>query len=209
MTALKKKEIIVYKNGEVALKRILALVSTCPKELQEKCFEVLLSGYVQLEVGTSKPSAPDAHTREIEHQVPPSESHIPDPVLPRLKTTAKRLDTTLEKLEALFDFSIDPFMLHAVKLSGKSKAERARQVALLAAYRTYLATGSWSADWQEVKALCVDYNCYDLANHAVNLKKGAVSLFKNIEAGKPFELSSDGIKKAEELLKSLAEEGTT
>lgn len=47
----------MYKNGEAALDRILELVAKCPKELQEKCFEVLLSGYVQIEVGAFKPHA--------------------------------------------------------------------------------------------------------------------------------------------------------
>jgi hypothetical protein len=51
----------VYKNGEAALDRILELVTKCPKELQEKCFEVLLSGYVQLEVGAINPRA---HTEQ-------------------------------------------------------------------------------------------------------------------------------------------------
>lgn len=199
----------MYKNGEAALKRILELVATCPKELHEKCFEVLLSGYVQREVGTSTPSAPAAHAQEIQHQVPPSESHIPESVLPRFKTMAKRLDVSPERLESLFDFNVDPFTLHAVTLPGKKNAERTRQVSLLAASRSYLATGSWSADWQEVKSLCVDHNCYDAKNHVVILKKGGSSLFKNIEPGKPIALSSEGKKEAEQLLKNIAEEGTT
>ena len=78
-------------------------------------------------------------------------------------------------------------------------------VALLAASRSYLATGSWIADWQEVKSLCVDQNCYDRANYVVNLKKGSGSWFKGVEPGKAVELSSGGVKEAEKLLKSLAD----
>ncbi len=54
----------MYKNGEVALDRILELIGKCPKELQEKCFEVLLSGYVQLEVGMTKPQTPPAYAQQ-------------------------------------------------------------------------------------------------------------------------------------------------
>jgi hypothetical protein len=198
----------MYKNGEAALERILELVTKCPKELQEKCFEVLLTGYVQFEVGASKPppqssqghAAQQTHQQDSQH-----ESHIPQAVLPRFRNTAKRLGITLDKLESLFDFSVDPFTLHAATLPGKKNSEKTRQVALLAASRSYLATGSWSADWQEVKSLCVDYNCYDAPNHAVILKKGANDLFKSVEPGKPVELSSDGVQEAEKLLKSLAE----
>jgi hypothetical protein len=198
----------MYKNGEAALDRILELVSKCPKELQEKCFEVLLSGYVQLEVGGSRsPSrAPGAqHTQQIQQQPPPAESSIPPAVLPRFKNTAQRLGVAPEKLEALFDFNVDPFALHAFTVPGKNNAEKARNVALLAASRSYLATGAWSADWQEAKSLCVDHNCYDRPNHTVNLKKGAGTLFKTVEPAKPLELSTGGIKEAEKLLKSLSE----
>ena len=45
----------MYKNGEAALDRILELVAKCPKELHDTCFEVLLSGYVQMELGTVRP----------------------------------------------------------------------------------------------------------------------------------------------------------
>ena len=199
----------MYKTGEAALDRILALVAKCPKELQEKCFEVLLSGYVQMEVGALRPpSAPATPANPAQPQQPPPASHessIPQAVLPRFKNTAKRVGVELEKLEALFDFNADPFGLHAVSVPGKNNAEKTRSVALLAAARSYLATGAWSADWQEVKALCVDQNCYDLANYSITLKKGAGNLFKSVEPGKPIELSSAGIKDAEKLLKTLIE----
>ncbi len=201
----------MYKTGEAALDRILTLVASCPKELQEKCFEVLLSGYVQMEVGTLRPpSAPNAGINPAlpEQTLVSQESNIPQAVLPRFKNTAKRVGVDLEKLESLFDFNADPFGLHAVTVPGKNNAEKTRSVALLAAARSYLATGAWSADWQEVKALCVDQNCYDLANYSVALKKGAGTFFKNVEPGKPIELSSAGIKEAEKLLKALAEGST-
>lgn len=135
-----------------------------------------------------------------------TESQIPSAVLTRLKNTAKRLGVTLQNLESLFDFSVDPFALHAITLPGKKNSDKSRNVALLAASRSYLATGSWCADWQEVKSLCVDHSCYDAANHAVNLKKGANRLFKGVEPGKPIGLSSGGIKEAEKLLKNLSED---
>lgn len=182
----------MYQSGQKVLHEILELVATCPKEFQEKCFELLLSGYVQREVGTSTP--PPAFQAEPsgpnQGQAPAAESHVPAAVLPRFKNTAKRLGISTEKLESLFDFSVDPFALHAVTIPGKNNAEKTRQVALLAASRSYLAAGSWSADWQEVKALCVDHNCYGGANHGANLKnlkKGASALFKAVDPGKPIE----------------------
>ncbi len=198
----------MYKNGETALNRILELVAKCPKELQEKCFEVLISGYVQLEVGGVKPQAPIGQIQQDEQtqrQTPPDNPLVPPAVLSRFKNTAKRLSVAVEKLEALFDFSVDPFAIHALTLPGKNNAEKTRQVALLAASRSYLALGTWTADWQEVKSMCVDHSCYD-GNHVANLKKGEGNVFKSIESKKTIELSSGGVKEAEKLIKILAEE---
>lgn len=199
----------MYKNGESAIERILSLVGKCPKELQEKCFEVLLKGYVQIEVG---PPA-GAHGQEFQSSVnqenntqkPPSETNIPPAILHRFKNAAKRIGIDLERLDALFDFSVDPFSLHAISVPGNNSGERTRNVALLAAARSYLASGSWAADRQEVKALCVDQNCYDQTNFSTILKRGEGTIFKNVETGKPIELSNEGVKEAEKLLKSLAE----
>ena len=200
----------MYKTGEAALDRILTLVAKCPKEHQEKCFEVLLSGYVQMEVGDVRPPSSHAGSSDVPQVMKatslPIDSSIPEAVLPRFKNTAKRVGLELSLLEALFDFTTDPFGLHAVTIPGKNNADKTRSVALLAAARAYLAAGAWTADWQEVKALCVDQNCYDLANYSVTLKKGAGTLFKSVEPGKPIELSSGGIKEAEKLLKVLAED---
>jgi hypothetical protein len=44
-------------DGKAALARILELVGNCPQELQQKCFEMLLSGYVQVEAGMTSPTS--------------------------------------------------------------------------------------------------------------------------------------------------------
>jgi hypothetical protein len=199
----------MYKTGEAAIDRVLQLVAKCPKELQEKCFEILLSGYVQFEVDQAKPRlSPDPQkTQQTQQQQgPPAESSIPSAALSRFRNMAGRLGVTVDRLEKLFDFSVDPFALQAIRLPGKTSAEKTREVALLAASRSYLAAGTWSADWQELKSLCVDHNCYNVANHTVYLRRGVEeALFKGVESGKAIELSAGGVRKAEQLLKGLAE----
>jgi hypothetical protein len=199
----------MYKDGEVALKEILDLVDKCPKEFQQKCFEVLLSGYVESEVASLVPARRSTKPTLEDEKKPdnlPANPAIPTPVLNRFRNTAKRLEVSHENLEGLFDFSVDPFVLQAITVPGKGVAEKTRNVALLAASRSYMAAGTWSADWQEVKSLCIDHSCYGGANHLVNLEKGKGSLFKSVERGKTLELSSAGVQEAEKLLKSLAGE---
>lgn len=198
----------MYDNGETALKQILALVEKCPKELQQTCFETLLSGYVQSEVAVLQPAQREKKegAGAKSEATPPVDPAIPPAVLTRIRNTAKRLEVSSQRLESLFDFSVDPFTLRAVTIPGRNLAEKTRNVALLAASRSYVASGSWSADWNEAKALCIDHSCYGGANHFVNLEKGKGSLFKSVERGKAVELSTGGVQEAEKLLKTLSAE---
>src|SRR5438105_1406594 len=112
----------MYRDADGALKRILELVETCPEELQAKCFEILLAGYVQAQATRpterSDARADSRTTAQKTETSSPKESDIPTAVLPRFKNTAKRIGVGVEKLESLFDFGVDPFALHAVTLPG-------------------------------------------------------------------------------------------
>lgn len=198
----------MYQDAEKAIQRILKVVDSCPEKYQELCFKVLLEGYAQSHFRSAAPGppAPPGVTqkppppppRDIEHQ-------IPEELQSRFKTTAKRLDIPVSDLAALFDFNAEPFTFHAVTVPGDNNAERTRNVVLLVAGKSYLTTGSWTADWKEIKARCVDQNCYDHANHSSNLKKEK-AWFKSVDVGKQVELSTGGIKEAEKLLKQLVTE---
>ena len=194
----------MYEDAETELAKILKLVDTVPETLKGKCFEILLQGYVT--VATSKhakpPVAKDQHA--IPSKVPSAdESQIPAELLPRFKNTAKRLGVDHAAIEKLFDFGSKPFTFHAYQILGANNAEKTRNVALYVAAKSYLANGTWVADWKEVKAQCVDQNCYDVANFASHLKSGKGSIFKTVEVGQNIELASPGITSAETLIKAL------
>lgn len=196
----------MYENAEEVLARILSIVDKCPDSLKEKCFEVLLRGYVEKELSILRAR----ESREMARPVVSAEADIadsiPPAVLPRFKNAAKRLGIELSKLASLFDFGNDPFTFHALVVPGKNKAEKTRRVGLLVAAKSYLATGNWIADWQEVKAECVNQNCYDASNQLVNLQAGeGEGWFKSVETGKNIELSVDGVKEAERLLTALSQ----
>ena len=197
----------MYEDAETQVKAILKIVSLCPESLQEKCFEILLQGYVSSHTPTrGRHAAADAPPPP-----PPSrangdgaESSIPPELANRFRTTAKRLDVPVKRLESLFDFNSEPIIFHALHIPGDAKADKTRNVALLVAAKSYLTTGAWTADWKEVKSQCVDQNCYDAANFATMMKRAQADLFKSLEIGKSMELSSGGVKEAEGLLKKLS-----
>jgi hypothetical protein len=197
----------MYEDGEQQIKAILVLVDLCPEAFKQTAFEVLLQGYVDAQ----SPRAPKDKSSSLESKTEDKGGHpggsassIPAESLARFKNMARRLEVSLEALEALFDFSVEPFGFHAFSVPGKNNADKTRNVALLVAAKSYLANGSWVADWKEVKARTVDQNAYDAANHAKVLRQGEGSLFRSVEAGKNLELPADGVKAAEALLKQLA-----
>ncbi len=196
----------MYDNAEEVLNSILTIVDKCPDPFKEKCFEVLLKGYVDAQLGASAPAKSNQTQPQRRGDPELPSTLVPATILPRLQTAAKRLGLSVTELESLFDFTKDPFGFHAIAVPGENKADTARKVAMAIAFKTYLSTGSWIADWKEVQAMSVDQNCYDRKNHAYFLRSGG-NFFKSVEAGRNLELTSDGIKEAEKLIGALAKDG--
>jgi hypothetical protein len=190
---------MMFEDVERELESILKLVAKCPAPLQEKCFEILLQACVEskrpAEPGTPPPPPPPGGAKSEELDLPPE-------VANRFKTTAKRLGVELPRLAGLFDLHSDPFTFHALHVPGKSKAEQTRNIGLLVAAKSYLTTGQWSADLKEVRARCVDQNCYDGTNYRRYLESAKPGHFRLGEAvASP---TPTGIKAAEALLGQLA-----
>lgn len=206
---LSKRGTRVFKDAEKQLESILKVVEKCPEPLKVKCFEILLTAYAEAasrEAG-ARSVTPVAHTPPPPPPPPGGATQIPQSLQQRFGIMAKRIGVPVQNLERLFDFSAEPFTFHAFQLPGDKGAKKSRNVVLLVAAKSYLATGVWSADWAEVKAECTNHSCYDQDNHAANLKKGeGDEWFKAVNAGKPIELKPAGVTKAEELLKSLVEQ---
>jgi hypothetical protein len=192
----------MYEDGAKQLEVILELVKKCPDALQEKCFTILLQAYVDGEQVRGVAAPGPVMAVPSPEPYPPA-GGPPSEVRVRMAAFAKRLNVEEEEVEQLFDFTADPFVYHPMEAPGDNNADRTRNVALLVAVRTYLATGNWTADWAEVKARCIDLNCYDGPNHATFLKRGKGNLFKAVEVGKTIELSGPGRTAAEQVLAGL------
>ena len=197
----------MYPNAEKEIEEILKIVDKCPESYKQKCFEILLQGYVASQLKTMAGESNASETGKVVEKEKDSikETQIPTEILQRFKTSAKRLGIELEKLERLFDFTTDPFIYQPFTPPGTTVAEKVRSIALILAVKTYLMTGNWNADWKEVKSLCVDHNCYSATNHLKNLQKGKSTVFKSVETGEAIVLSPDGVKQAEATIKILAE----
>lgn len=198
----------MYEDAKSEIQRILKLVEEIPESHREKAFEILLHGYVKSLVAPVQ-RTPLGTTHTPPPPLPPSgdqawRQDIPDDVLPRFETMANRLKVAPESLADVFDFSMDPFTFAPLHVDGKSNRERALRVALLVAARGYLATGRWSADWSEIKAMCTHQSCYDVNNFSATLNRVEGEWFKKVTSGASVQTNAKGQKEAERLLKVLA-----
>ncbi len=196
---------MLYPDADKYIDEILKIVEKCPEDYKQKCFEVLLQGYVTFRIksitGEEKPAEP----KKLIPEDAVRETQIPAEILQRFKTFAKRLGVEIDKVEKLFDFTTDPFIYQPINVPGDNSAEKTRNVVLILAAKTYLATGNWNADWKEVKSMCVDHNCYSATNHFNHLQVGKGTIFKTIETGETIVLAPEGIRQAEAIIKSLTE----
>lgn len=203
----------MYEDADAVLKRIVQLAESCPQPLQEKAFEILLKGYVASLAPSQAPHTP-SDQQQVDPpaqppQVPPTideswREGIPDEVLPRFQTMATRIKVAPERLADVFDFSTDPFTFAAFHVDGKSNRERLHRVAMLVAARSFLATGRWSADWAEIKAMSTHQNCYDVNNFSGYLSAAEGDWFKKVNTGENVQTSAKGQKEAQRLLAEVA-----
>ncbi len=196
---------MLYPDAEKYLDEILKIVEKCSETYKQKCFEVLLQGYVTYQIKTMVGEEKPSEIKRLIIEDVLKETQIPTEILQRFKTFAKRLEVGPDKLERLFDFTTDPFIYQPFTPPGKNDAEKVRSIALILAAKTYLTTGNWNADWKEVKSLCVDHSCYSANNHLTNLQNGKGTIFKTVETGEAIVLAPDGIKQAQSIIKALAE----
>jgi hypothetical protein len=194
----------MYESAKPELDRILELVATMPDDLKAKGFEILLAGYVA-SLRPAVPSGPGTQKAKETLTPPPTDplDAVPQELRTRVKTLAGQTNLAVPTLLSVFDFAVDPFTLGSFVLPGANTADKARKVALLVGVRSYIGSGKWTADWNEVKAACVDHGCYDGANFSQAMSKGKGGIFKNVTVGSSIEISASGQAEAKKLLASL------
>lgn len=198
----------MFDDAKPELERILALVKLCPEKLQEKCFELLLGAYLNSLVPKVSQQAKHHEGHGDGYKSPPpkltetpSTHQVPEAIKARFNSLVQRTKANPQKAAELFDFTADPFTYHALQIPDGSKREKMRSIALMLAVKEWLTSASWSADWKEFRAQCLDQNCWDPNNVSNAMLQ---NLFKNASSAEGIALKADGTKAAETLFAKLA-----
>lgn len=111
--------------------------------------------------------------------------------------------TGLAEFENVFDTADDKLKIIA-PISGKSKADQTRKVALLTLFAHYL-DGKEVIPSELIRSACVDQGCYDSTNFAGYLKSLKSFVVMNTKSGGQYDikLTAPGRKAARELADEL------
>lgn len=189
---------------------IVEIVKTCPPNLQEKCFEMLLQSAIQSnklpEVKVSKVDIDEAlETPAITPVV--NISSGAEIEMKDLHTKAKRFvpkDLSLEEINNIFYKENGDFLPLYDDLKSPKIAEAQIRVALMEALKNGLKTGDFSFNVQTIRKLCETYKCYDGSNFAANFKTNKQNFNEDYTTNGNMSLTSKGKEEMVKIAKELA-----
>jgi hypothetical protein len=177
------------------LDAILSVVKKVPADLQETAFRLLLQRWLDDLGSAPRPAATPGLTTP---PVPPG-GDFPQGFQAFMRANALTNETVAKVFHPLGPGA----QLVISDLPGKGKAGQQINLALLLAVGGALEDGVFNCSLEELRNLCLHYNCYDGSNFAANLRNSK-DLFKNFRKGEDLELTGAGLKRAAELVKAVA-----
>lgn len=175
---------------------IISLVNKTPTPLQEMAFKMILEQWFAANT-TPKAASLPAADKGSRSEAPPSGA--PDNIKPFL--TANAITTDL--LEKVFHPIGPGAQLLTSSVPGTGKANKLVSLSLLICVKHAIESGTFTCTLKELRELAIHYDCYDSPNFSSTLKTNK-SYYKPREKGADLELSGAGLKKAGEIIKSIA-----
>jgi hypothetical protein len=174
---------------------ILAVVKKVPTELQDTAFRVLLERWLD---GVSGPSRPPGGSNQP-NPPPPPPVELPQ----QFRTFMRANGLTDETVSKVYHPLGQGAQLVVSDLPGSGKAGKEINLALLTGIAQALNDGIFKVSLEDLRNLCVHYDCYDASNFTAHLRNNKL-VFKTYKKGEDLELSGAGMKRAAELVKSIA-----
>ncbi|HMH13023.1 MAG TPA: hypothetical protein VK578_07940 [Edaphobacter sp.] len=205
-------------NLRAEVLEIAEIAKACPPNLQERCFEMILTHY--LDHQKIKKSSKSDHT-------PPDESDssagtiqtAPDDETPsgqnddhksqdiemkdlhvKAKKFLEKQGTTLHDINQILYREGDEFLPLYEELKSTKIAECQTRIGLLQALTSGLKTGEFEFSGEDVRKECQDRKCYDMKNFSANFKNSS-SLFEGFDK---YDKSEPTIRLSEAGRKQLA-----
>lgn len=176
---------------------IIDLVNKAPASLQELAFKMILEQWFNANAVPKAPAGIAPATSGTSSGA--VQVGVPEGIKPFLTANA----ITTDILEKVFHPTGPGAQLLTSALPGNGKAGQLINLSLLICVKQALESGVFVCTLMELRELAVHYDCYDSTNFSKALKNNKGN-YKVREKGADLELSGPGLKKAGELIKSLA-----
>lgn len=194
---------------------IASIAKACPENLQEKCFELLLTDFLSRQ-HPSHQKKKDRLEKEEEIESPPeqkdnnggsSQEDIQEKDLHvKVRQVMKKEGVTVEQINQIFykeNGDIKPLF---DDLRTTKAAESQIRLALLTALKNAIHSGDFKFNGEDVRRDTQQRKCYDAPNFVKNFKNNK-TLFDNFEAydktNPTISLSTEGKTKLAEVIKAL------
>jgi len=194
------------------------IAEECPEPLRLKCFELLLSDYLEnrRKLSESKTdestvdAASDRHEPDSSAATPPaaqgneeignSDLHV------KARRFLERYGVTMEQLNNLFYKESGQIRPLFEDLRTTRTAESQIRIALLQALQNGITSGEFQFDGERVREECQLRKCYDRGNFSANFKNNA-QLFDGFDKyekqASTIRLSDEGRKELAQVMKEL------
>lgn len=178
---------------------IVELVHKSPAPLQETAFKMILEQWFIANTAPQPAPQQQARAAPLAPGAPGAQGGVADAVKPFLTANA----ITTDILEKVFHPTGPGAQLLTASIPGNGKAGKLVSLSLLLCVKQGLESGSFTCTLKELRELAVHYNCYDSTNFSGTLKANK-NYYKPREKGASLELSGPGLKKAGDIIKSIA-----
>jgi hypothetical protein len=178
---------------------IIELVNKSPAPLQETAFKMILEQWFIANTAPKPGPQQPARAAPLGPGAPAAQGGVADAVKPFLTANA----ITTDILEKVFHPTGPGAQLLAASIPGNGKAGKLVSLSLLLCVKQALESGSFTCTLKELRELAVHYDCYDSTNFSATLKANK-NYYKPREKGANLELSGPGLKKAGDIIKSIA-----
>ncbi len=191
----------------------------CPENLQEKCFELLLSNYLsqqnpepkhkkekhEVDDEQEKPKGdgekkPESKPESKQEDIQERDLHV------KVKQLMKKEGITIEQINQIFYKENGDLKRLYDDLKTTKAAESQIRISLLSAFRNAIQNGDFQFNGEDVRKETQLRKCFDAANFTVNFKnnKSLFDTFEKYDKNKPVvNLSSEGKVRLAEIIKEL------
>lgn len=205
----------VYAELKTRIAEFAAIAKDCPDNLQEKCFELLLTDYLDRkpQAGPSAPRfeervpTPESETIPTTPSLPTGQEDIALPdVHVRARRFLERYNVTVEDVNQVFYKEGDQILPLYEDLKTTKASECQIRIALMLAFRSAINSGEFVFNGETVRAECQTRKCYDQPNFVTNFRRNGdlFDAFTGYERNAPeIRLSENGRKALADLIKVL------